>query len=596
MPAISAFGREAGGAHGTTAALDARSGRRAPAHHDAPPGRAPGRPPTQSGPPGGRARRLSGAAPARRHHERPAPHARARVVRRRRCVEDAVQHGLRGPPRHGRRRARRAALSRRDASRSLPTLAPGHRRRPACRWSSPPRRRSQSDPAAAIAYFRAALSLVEGEPLANALSGYAWWEAEGHGGRIAAVLVDAACAMASLASDAGLFDLARWGLEQARIVEPYSEALSRSAMELAAAEGDADRLRLEWRECQRRVDALDPGRLARRRVRSRSTASCPAGSSSVPRCPTRAPARAMPRQQRLSARCLFVAPRRHLRGAPPGCPSRGRRRPGPASRRSATASSALLTCAEPVEPGLVADHLDPELLGQPGRPCGARPRSRRPARPSARGGPASGRPAARPSTAAPPRSRPGWRCSSPRPGRGRRGRAAPPCAAAIPVAAPRAVTTPSNGTPHHSAAAAAASAFGTCCIPCSASRTSPAPHGVDNSKPRPKLVVEHDALRPHLGARPTRVAQDRTGADRGHARHTRVVEVQDGHARRRQRRHELALRPGHPVEVTEELHVRHGHAGHDADVRTTHLGQARDVTAPRARPSPGRPTRRRPAH
>ena len=100
---------------------------------------------------------------------------------------------------------------------------------------------------------------MEGEPLANALSGYAWWEAEGHGGRIAAALVDAACGMAALASDAGLFDLARWGLEQARIVEPYSEALSRSAMQVAAAEGDADRLRQEWRECQRRVDALDPG-------------------------------------------------------------------------------------------------------------------------------------------------------------------------------------------------------------------------------------------------------------------------------------------------------------------------------------------------
>jgi DNA-binding SARP family transcriptional activator len=119
--------------------------------------------------------------------------------------------------------------------------------------------KAQSDPAAAIAYFRAALDLVEGEPLANALSGYSWWEAEGHGGRIAAVLVDAACALASLASDAGLFDLARRGLEQARVVEPYSEALSRSAMQVAAAEGDADRLRLEWRECQRRVDALDPG-------------------------------------------------------------------------------------------------------------------------------------------------------------------------------------------------------------------------------------------------------------------------------------------------------------------------------------------------
>jgi DNA-binding SARP family transcriptional activator len=119
--------------------------------------------------------------------------------------------------------------------------------------------KAQSDPAAAIAYLRAALDLVEGEPLANALSGYAWWEGEGHGGRIAAVLVDAACVMATLAADAGLFDLARWGLEQARIVEPYSEALSRAAMQVAAGEGDADRLRLEWRDCQRRIDTLDPG-------------------------------------------------------------------------------------------------------------------------------------------------------------------------------------------------------------------------------------------------------------------------------------------------------------------------------------------------
>ena len=56
--------------------------------------------------------------------------------------------------------------------------------------------RTQCEPELAIAYFRAALDLVEGEPLANVLSGYSWWEAEGHGGRIAAVLVDAACAMA----------------------------------------------------------------------------------------------------------------------------------------------------------------------------------------------------------------------------------------------------------------------------------------------------------------------------------------------------------------------------------------------------------------
>ncbi|HVT42645.1 MAG TPA: bacterial transcriptional activator domain-containing protein, partial [Acidimicrobiales bacterium] len=116
-----------------------------------------------------------------------------------------------------------------------------------------------ADAPLAIAHFRAALELVEGEPLANALSGYTWWEAEGHGARISAVLVDAACTMATLAGELQMFDLARWGLERARLVAPYSEALSRAAMQLAAAEGDTDRLRHEWDECQRLVDELDPG-------------------------------------------------------------------------------------------------------------------------------------------------------------------------------------------------------------------------------------------------------------------------------------------------------------------------------------------------
>jgi DNA-binding SARP family transcriptional activator len=115
------------------------------------------------------------------------------------------------------------------------------------------------DPAAAMSFLRGALSLIEGEPMANALSGYAWWEAEGHGARIAAVLVNAASDLAALAVDAGLFDLAQWGLGQARMVDPYSEAISRVAMQVAAAAGDADRLRREWRDCQRRMDDLDPG-------------------------------------------------------------------------------------------------------------------------------------------------------------------------------------------------------------------------------------------------------------------------------------------------------------------------------------------------
>ena len=111
----------------------------------------------------------------------------------------------------------------------------------------------------AIAQLRAALDLVEGEPLANTLSGYTWWEAEGHAARVAAVLVSAASDLAALAVVAGDFELAQWGLEKARFVDPYSEALSRVAMQVATAAGDADRLRREWRDCVRRVDELDPG-------------------------------------------------------------------------------------------------------------------------------------------------------------------------------------------------------------------------------------------------------------------------------------------------------------------------------------------------
>jgi DNA-binding SARP family transcriptional activator len=118
-----------------------------------------------------------------------------------------------------------------------------------------------ADPDEEMALLRAALDLVEGEPLAGTLTGYAWWSAEGHERRVAATLVDAACRLARLAVRHGHLELARWGLEQARLVEPYSEALSRAAMELAAESGDADRLHREWVECQRRVDELDPGSL-----------------------------------------------------------------------------------------------------------------------------------------------------------------------------------------------------------------------------------------------------------------------------------------------------------------------------------------------
>ena len=99
-------------------------------------------------------------------------------------------------------------------------------------------------------------------------------------------------------------------------------------------------------------------------------------------------------------------------------------------------------------------------------------------------------------------------------------------------------------------------------------------------EPRSQVVVELDVLRPHLGAALRRIPQHRAGADRGHARHPRIVEIQYGDAGRRKRGDQLALGPGHTVEIAEVLHVGHGDARHDAGVRTTHLGQARHV--PRA--------------
>jgi DNA-binding SARP family transcriptional activator len=115
------------------------------------------------------------------------------------------------------------------------------------------------DPIEAMALLRAALELVEGEPLCGVSAGYDWWSAEGHARRVAGSLVDGACRLARLAIPEGHVDLARWALDRARLADPYSEALSRSAMWVASAAGDIDGLRREWADCCRRVDELDPG-------------------------------------------------------------------------------------------------------------------------------------------------------------------------------------------------------------------------------------------------------------------------------------------------------------------------------------------------
>ncbi len=110
----------------------------------------------------------------------------------------------------------------------------------------------------AIALFRTGFDLVTCEPLAGVLSGYNWWRSEGYEARFSSATVDAACKAIRLAVENQLFELGTWILDRARLVDPYSELLSRAAMTAAAAAGDQTRLRREWDECVRRVRELDP--------------------------------------------------------------------------------------------------------------------------------------------------------------------------------------------------------------------------------------------------------------------------------------------------------------------------------------------------
>ena len=141
--------------------------------------------------------------------------------------------------------------------------------------------KTQHDADVAVAYLRAALDLVEGEPLANALSGYSWWEAEGHGGRIAAVLVDAACTMAALAADNGHFELAPVGPG----TSSSGRALQRGSV--AVRDGGWPPQRVTPTGCASNGASANGGStpsipvVRRRRAPSRSTESSAGGSSSV---------------------------------------------------------------------------------------------------------------------------------------------------------------------------------------------------------------------------------------------------------------------------------------------------------------------------
>jgi DNA-binding SARP family transcriptional activator len=112
----------------------------------------------------------------------------------------------------------------------------------------------------ALALYREALNLIESEPLATALVGYEWFDAEGHRGRLEAYVERAGLALAELALGHALPALAGFALTKAQLVVPYSEALAEMAMEVAGAQRDANGLRRAFGELARIVEELDPGR------------------------------------------------------------------------------------------------------------------------------------------------------------------------------------------------------------------------------------------------------------------------------------------------------------------------------------------------
>jgi DNA-binding SARP family transcriptional activator len=90
-----------------------------------------------------------------------------------------------------------------------------------------------------MAWLRAALELIEDEPFAAVLEGYDWFLTEGHLARLQTVCEDAACELAGLAAERGLVPLARFALERAKLIDPYSERLAAAAATLESPKRQA---------------------------------------------------------------------------------------------------------------------------------------------------------------------------------------------------------------------------------------------------------------------------------------------------------------------------------------------------------------------
>ena len=104
-----------------------------------------------------------------------------------------------------------------------------------------------------------ALALIEGEPLATALTGYEWFTAEGHRTRLMSAVEEAALRHITLCLADGDTDAAWATLERVKTTVPYSERLAVAAMEVAAVEGDVCAVTAAFATISSLADDLSPG-------------------------------------------------------------------------------------------------------------------------------------------------------------------------------------------------------------------------------------------------------------------------------------------------------------------------------------------------
>jgi hypothetical protein len=106
--------------------------------------------------------------------------------------------------------------------------------------------------------LRPALELIEGRPLSRVTMGWGWWTAV-YESQARDAACDAACILAPILADAGDGRGAAWAINQARIVDPWSEVLYRTAILCAGQTRNAGWVVREMRACESMIDDLVPG-------------------------------------------------------------------------------------------------------------------------------------------------------------------------------------------------------------------------------------------------------------------------------------------------------------------------------------------------